>query len=271
MDVIYKFISSITHLSVELFLVGIVVFIVERLSRRAENRGFFGKDFWPELELPFLNVLFSIPLYAIIVLGVHEALKPLIPYQLFAPQIETLPLLAQAFLGAFFLDFSTYWRHRFTHRFMWPYHSLHHSAEELTWLTSLRLHPMEIAISFVFDLTMLYLLGFDGPGMFGAIILIKFFNYFTHANLDIKFRKPFRYILASPHFHRWHHANIKSAYDKNFCSMYAIIDWAFGTWHHPEELPPCYGLEPQEQELVRQNIWSYLNYPFVLNYRRWRK
>ena len=85
---------------------------------------------------------------------------------------------------------------------------------------------------------------------------------FTHANINLKFDKPLRYVLASPHYHRWHHAGEKHAYNKNYCAMFSLIDLMFGTYYHPERLPKGYGLEPLEQKDYPDGLLGWLAYPF---------
>jgi sterol desaturase/sphingolipid hydroxylase (fatty acid hydroxylase superfamily) len=44
---------------------------------------------------------------------------------------------------------------------------------------------------------------------------------------------PFRYLLASPRFHRWHHADTPELYGKNLANMFPFFDVMFGTYHVP--------------------------------------
>jgi sterol desaturase/sphingolipid hydroxylase (fatty acid hydroxylase superfamily) len=156
---------------------------------------------------------------------------------MFDETLRHLPLALQILLGLLLVDFSTYWRHRFTHKYMWQYHAFHHSAEEITWITSLRLHPVDYAVAMLVDTIFLYFLGFGGQGIAAALVIAQVYNYFTHLDLNVQFKKPLCYVLASPHYHRWHHATDKSAYDKNFCGIFSFLDVIFGTYHHPDELP----------------------------------
>ncbi|MBL4805060.1 MAG: sterol desaturase family protein [Alphaproteobacteria bacterium] len=247
---------------IEILLVGAVFYMIEKM-RPAEEVTFFKPGFREELGLAFLNVsLFSPISIVVMAFFVMNVIQDIIPYQMFSSQIEALPITIQIVFGLFILDFSTYWRHRFTHHFMWPFHSVHHAATNLTWLTALRLHPIDIFTATVFDVLMLHLLGFSGVGLLGAVFILKGYNYFTHANINLKFDKPLRYVLASPHYHRWHHAGEKHAYNKNYCAMFSLIDLMFGTYYHPERLPKGYGLEPLEQKDYPDGLLGWLAYPF---------
>ncbi len=272
MDELLHYLNSKSFSLLEILVFGFIFFFIERL-RPAENTPFFKDDLKNEVFLATINILIFIPINAFLAaLLIEITLRPLFGENPLAQQIETLPLIAQIILGVMILDFSTYWRHRFTHRHMWSYHSLHHSADQLTWLTSLRLHPIDLLAATLLDTFILYVMGFSGAGFLGAMILARLMNYFTHVNIDIKFPKPVRYFIASPHYHRWHHATVKEAYDKNFCGACPFWDIAFGTYYHPEKLPPAMGLSPAEQkDFPRLAYLGWLLYPFKRDYKNWKK
>ncbi len=49
-------------------------------------------------------------------------------------------------------DFLGYWQHRLFHaRNLWRFHAVHHSSTELDWLSSVRLHPVNDALSRLTD------------------------------------------------------------------------------------------------------------------------
>ncbi|MEL6920217.1 MAG: sterol desaturase family protein, partial [Pseudomonadota bacterium] len=72
-----------------------------------------------------------------------------------------------------------------------------------------------------------------------AIGMIVFFIemnlFYVHANLNWD-HGPFKFVIASPRFHRWHHADKPEAYGKNLANMIPAYDWMFGTYYNPE---PC--------------------------------
>ena len=59
----------------------------------------------------------------------------------------------------------------------------------------------------------------------------------------------------SPKFHHWHHANERSAYDKNFAAQLPVLDWLGGTLHLPgKSYPQVYGVDhapPQDNPLAQ--------------------
>jgi len=42
-----------------------------------------------------------------------------------------------------------------------------------------------------------------------------------------------KYIIASPQYHRWHHAEKEEAWDKNFASIFPFLDVLWGTYYYP--------------------------------------
>ncbi len=273
MDWIIEHIKNASLEFVELFIFGLIFFFIERLNPAEKDTPYFKDDFKNEIFLAASNILFFIPISLFIaVLLVEMTIRPVFPEQMFDEQIQSLPIMVQVILGALILDFSVYWKHRFSHHFMWSFHSIHHSAKQLTWITSLRLHPAETFIGTVFASFILYIFGFEGVGFLGALIIMRVMNYFTHINMDLKFDKPLRYIIASPAYHRWHHACVKSAYDKNFCGAFPILDIIFGTYYHPETLPPKYGLSAIEQkDYPDESFMGWLAYPFKRDYKLWKR
>ena len=57
--------------------------------------------------------------------------------------IAELPVAVQAMLLLVVGDFIGYWAHRWFHRHrLWPFHAVHHSSNDLDWLSSVRVHPV---------------------------------------------------------------------------------------------------------------------------------
>lgn len=254
---------------IEMLIFAAAFFVLEK-CRRAEAVGFVTPRFWEEWGFAALNKLIVVPLAALAssqagILAMDYGF----PYEVLYPYLYKTPFALQFFLLLLLMDFSTYWRHRLMHRFGWPFHAVHHSAQGLSWITALRLHPVEMCIGIFIDSSFMYVFGFESQAIGPAVLASVFYNYFLHANIDLKYPRPLRYILASPHFHRWHHATDKSAYDKNFCGMLSLYDVLFGTYHHPDDgLPRAYGLSPKEQAAYPARFLAQVAYPFKRIFKR---
>jgi sterol desaturase/sphingolipid hydroxylase (fatty acid hydroxylase superfamily) len=119
--------------------------------------------------------------------------------------LAELPLVGQMIVFLIGEDFILYWTHRFFHGArMWKYHAVHHSSEELEWISAARFHPVNLFLGSVLADVAMLLAGIS-PNVF--IVLRPFTiatSAFVHANLDWTLG-PFKYVMASPVFHRWHH------------------------------------------------------------------
>ncbi len=161
--------------------------------------------------------------------------------------LAALPLAAQMVIFLIGEDFIMYWTHRFFHgRTMWKYHAVHHSSEELEWISAARFHPVNLFLGSVTADVAMLLIGIS-PHVFvvlGPLIIAH--SAFVHANLDWTLG-PFRYVIATPVFHRWHHTAADRGGEKNFAGNFAIWDVLFGTFYMPAgELPDNYGIAERE-------------------------
>ncbi len=178
--------------------------------------------------------------------------------------LSSLPFFAGCAVYLLLSDFLLYWTHRLFHRRrFWPFHAVHHSAEDVDWTTAYRFHPANLALgSYLATAVMLYL------GVSPKIILFfapfdTAYSYFVHANLNWTLG-PFRYVLASPVFHRWHHTTPAQGGEKNFAATFAFWDLLFGTFYMPDHaLPKTYGVDEPDfpQDYVGQFLHPFRAFP----------
>lgn len=182
------------------------------------------------------------------------------------PQISPLLFAGQLLALLFARDCLIYLRHRIFHtRPVWAFHSIHHSSEEVNWLSAVRFHPAENIIESTGE-TLLFvgglMLGFDPAVLSVAGLVIGFYNLFIHSNLRWTFG-PLRYVIVSPVFHRWHHSDLPAAQDKNFAAMFSCLDLVFGTFYMPlDARPETVGLSAQEKTSHPKSLAGQLLYPF---------
>jgi sterol desaturase/sphingolipid hydroxylase (fatty acid hydroxylase superfamily) len=156
--------------------------------------------------------------------------------------VAALPLVAQMIIFLVGEDIILYWTHRWFHgRTMWKYHAVHHSSEELEWISAARFHPINLFLGSVAADVVMLLIGVS-PNVFlvlGPLTIAH--SAFVHANLDWTLG-PFKYVIATPVFHRWHHTAAERGGEKNFAATFPILDVIFGTFYMPKgELPDHYG------------------------------
>lgn len=240
--------------------------VLERLwpcnpGRHASPRAFI-TDIIYGLVIP-LFTRFVVAIYtgigiALVFRGVSEEMVFLSLTQGFGPAAQ-LPVWAQAAIVFILSDIILYWTHRTFHTGkFWPYHAVHHCSKEVSWHSTYRFHPLNTWLTFTAVDSLMVFLGFS----LEAVTLMATFNMFysamVHANLNWTFG-PFRFIFASPVFHRWHHTMQAEGLDKNFAPTFPLLDIMFGTFYMPEgRVPEQYGVsEPVPESFLGQLAWPF--------------
>ncbi len=160
-------------------------------------------------------------------------------------------------------EFGAYWGHRWSHEvpLLWRFHAVHHSAEQVDWLTASRGHPVDVIFTRLCGLTLVAATGLarldagaPNTALLVATVFAILWGYFIHANLRWRFGWMER-VIATPAFHRWHHAN-DSCRDRNYAATLPVYDLLFGTFHLPSRaMPSGYGIDaPPPDGFLRQLI-----------------
>jgi sterol desaturase/sphingolipid hydroxylase (fatty acid hydroxylase superfamily) len=144
--------------------------------------------------------------------------------------LQGLPLPVAAVLAWLTTDFLGYWIHRLQHhsRFLWAFHSVHHSQERMTFLTSYRIHPIEIFIANIIMFIPLLVLGVPTTTWVPLYVVQNGLEFVQHADLDWRYGKLYR-LIVSPLFHNFHHSATPEHYNRNFGKVLSIWDFVFGT------------------------------------------
>ena len=174
--------------------------------------------------------------------------------------LAVMPLWAQAAFFVVVSDFLTYWIHRAFHGpHGWKYHAVHHSSKELDWISAARFHPLNVFLGTVLVDVGLLLAGISPNAMLIVGPFTTASSAFVHANLNWTLG-PFKYVLAGPVFHRWHHTTADRGGSKNFAATFPIWDLLFGTFYMPKNvLPDAYGVDDTS---FPESIGAQMVYPF---------
>ncbi len=186
-----------------------------------------------------------------------------IPNNPIASYIQIQPIWIQFIELLIIVDFTTYWIHRALHEvnFLWRFHAIHHSTEQMDWLVSSRLHIIEVLITRFVATLPIFLLGFHTSAVFAYLIFISFHAIFIHSN--VRFRFPYlRWLIAIPEFHHWHHSSEKPAIDKNYAAFIPLYDVIFKTIYMPNHLASVYGTVGYKipNSFVKQFTWPFKKY-----------
>jgi sterol desaturase/sphingolipid hydroxylase (fatty acid hydroxylase superfamily) len=197
--------------------------------------------FWnPFVNSPITLVSVGIPLALLALLfgygSGRDAIEALVQRE---TAITRQPALLQAVELLVLFDLIGYWSHRMFHRraLLWRFHAVHHSSEELDWLSSTRVHPVNEIGQRMAQAVPLVALGFDVTLVAAYVPLFTLWAIGLHANVSWDFG-PLRYVVASPRFHRWHHTTEEEGLDRNFAGLFPWLDALFGTLYLPGERQP---------------------------------
>lgn len=230
-------------------LVASFVVVVLLLTRRGQVAT--GRRISGEARVDFVYWVVGPTLVSWLV-GRASALIPAALVLLFYPEgadvwrgfgpLATLPAPISMGLALVCADFANYWVHRTMHasRALWPLHSVHHSSIELDWHSALRIHPFDRLAMRLGVLSFLLLVGFPAGALGGAAVLAGLIGVLVHLDVDVDLG-PFRFVIATPRFHRWHHASDAQARGKNLAGIFPIWDLLFGTFHMPPHRAPRCG------------------------------
>ena len=170
-----------------------------------------------------------------------------------------MPVFLVAAISIVVQDFADYWNHRIMHmKWVWPIHAIHHSDEAVNGLTALRVHFLELIFMRCSYIVLLSWLGMPPQVAAAGVLLMVIHDLYIHADLDWD-HGPLRYIIASPRFHRWHHADCPKAYGKNLANVVPLYDVMFGTYYNPHPCRERVGAEG----VPHGDFIRLLTYPFV--------
>jgi sterol desaturase/sphingolipid hydroxylase (fatty acid hydroxylase superfamily) len=186
----------------------------------------------------------SLVIGAALIFNIHSETELIAFYDNGHGPLADLPLWVQAILFLVLSDIPMYWLHRIFHgSTLWRYHAIHHSSEDLDWISAARFHPVNIMLGAVAVDVVLLMAGISPKVMIWIGPFKVFHSAFVHANLNWTLG-PFKYVVASPVFHRWHHTSLAEGGNTNFATTFPIWDIVFGTFHMPpDRVPTNYGAD----------------------------
>ena len=246
-------------LSIKLTLLAALVFIpLERLLPYRREQPLLRPQWQTDAVYMLLNVAPAKVGLGLTIVGIVWCASWLVP----APVKEwvgALPFVLQ-FLSVLVLsDLGLYAMHRAFHTpMLWRFHAVHHSSEHMDWMVAHRVHAVDLVLTRAVSLIPVFALGFSAEAVLLYTLVFFWHAHLQHSNLRVNLG-PLRWLVATPQFHHWHHANQPEAFDKNFAGQLAIIDLVFGTYRLPgREMPQRYGTDdPVPDGYLRQ-----LAYPF---------
>lgn len=244
------------------------VWLLEILLPWRKKQPIFRKDFWLDGFYIFFNFfIFSLIGYSALSNVVVHAFNNFLAYfgitNLVAFELQSWPMWAQLLTMFVIADFIQWNVHRMLHRvdWMWEFHKVHHSVEEMGFAAHFRFHWMETVIYKTIQYIPLAMLGFGLQDFFAVHIVAVAIGHLNHANLSVGYGW-FGYILNNPKMHIWHHArHVPARYGVNFGISLSLWDYLFGTAYVPRDGgEEALGFEGDER--FQTSFWGQMLEPF---------
>ena len=178
-----------------------------------------------------------------------------------------LPLWLHVVLGVMLLDMiGGYCIHRTEHsiRWMWEFHVIHHSDENIDVTSGLRHHPVETVFRLSSQLLAILLCGIPLGVVFLYGLISIFFAQLTHANISppVALDRFFSLVFVTPNMHKVHHHRTKPLTNTNYGNVLSIWDRMFGTFAQVDMDTLSYGLDSMPYPEDHLKLSRLLRMPF---------
>lgn len=162
-------------------------------------------------------------------------------YRLTDIALTTPAAIAVLFFGQ---EFFYYWYHRAAHRvrWFWATHSVHHSPNQLTLASAVRLGWTGKLTGTAVFFTPLVWLGFAPMAVVAVLAANLLYQFWIHATWIPKLG-PLEWVFNTPSHHRVHHGSNPEYLDCNFGGVLIVFDRLFGTFvEERDDIVTRYGL-----------------------------
>jgi sterol desaturase/sphingolipid hydroxylase (fatty acid hydroxylase superfamily) len=183
--------------------------------------------------------------------------------------VEDWPIAAIVVATLLVRAFISFGTHFLNHKIplLWRFHRIHHLDTELDVSSTVRVHPIEFALSLVIGLPVVLLVGLSPWVLIFYELLDVFVVLFSHSNLRIPrvVDRYLHYLIVTPDLHKVHHSAYQPETDSNFSAVFPIWDVVFGTFRADTREPIAtmrLGLDVTRAPLAN-SFWWLLASPFV--------
>ncbi len=176
-----------------LIAVSLFFFLMEVFIPWRKNQKIIRKDFWLDASYMFFNFfIFSLIVYnaasSVVVTLFNDGILSISGFDLQASNpLSDFPYWGILLVGFIVRDFVQWTIHRLLHRipWLWEYHKLHHSVEEMGFAAHLRYHWMETIVYRTLEYIPLALLGIGLYDFFVIHLFTLAWGHFNHSNLTV--------------------------------------------------------------------------------------
>jgi len=187
-------------------------------------------------------------------------------------QMIEMPIVVQLIIGLMVMDlvgaYTVHWiEHKVT--WMWQFHVIHHTDQNVDTTTANRHHPGESVIRFTFAVIAVIVTGAPVWLVFLYQTLSAFLSQFNHSNLNLPVGvdRLLNLVICTPHMHRVHHHYRQPYSDSNYGNIFSFWDRLFGTYVAVDNNKLVYGVDTYMKEEETESVGYLLKLPFI-GYRK---
>lgn len=226
-----------------LVVLSLVVWLLEIVFPWRKDQPILRKDFFLDAFYMFFNFyLFKIIIFFAFSVVVENWFADLIGGldKLVIYDTSQLHPLVQLIVFFVLLDFIQWFTHVLLHRydFLWQFHKVHHSVEQMGFAAHFRFHWMENVFYTPMKFIMMMIIGnFSPENAFVVYYITIAIGHLNHANIGLSYG-PLKYIINNPKMHIWHHAHHLPESRKhgvNFGISLSLWDYIFKTNYIPKD------------------------------------
>lgn len=143
------------------------------------------------------------------------------------------PAWAEVAIAFLVLDFAIWLQHLASHKIpvLWRLHRVHHADRDVDVTTAIRFHPIEIGLSMLFKIALVYALGAAALAVLIFEVVLNGASMFNHANIRLGTADRWlRLAVVTPDMHRVHHSVDRREHDANYGFNLSIWDRLLGTY-----------------------------------------
>lgn len=225
-----------------LILISLLVWGLELTFPWRKDQKTFRKDFWMDGFYMFFNFF----VFSIVIAGFYAVLETFFTSigiqmnTLAIINLDSLSMWSQLLIFFIILDFVQWVTHVALHKyaFLWQFHKVHHSVEEMGFAAHLRYHWMEnILYKPLKTFGVMILGGFEPTQAFIVHFIAISIGHLNHANIKLTWG-PLKYVFNNPVMHLWHHAKHLPKDQMpgvNYGISLSLWDYLFKTSYVPED------------------------------------
>ncbi len=180
--------------------------------------------------------------------------------------LAPIPSVLRAAASIALLDYTLYLWHVISHKIplLWRFHIVHHIDMDLDASTALRFHFGEMAISVLWRLMQIRLLGINPLHLLAWQNFLMFCILFHHSNVRLPVATETRVnrFLVTPRMHEIHHSVIEEETNSNWSSGLTIWDKLHGTFRPFSKGTSVVIGVPAYREVDEINLESMIKLPF---------